>query len=311
MLSANHIKDIARAVGFDACGITSASIVDTDTANGFKDWLSFSGQAQLRYMEQNVEKRLNPTLLVEGVKSIVAVQLAYKPGRRQSVDVPNVSCYAYGQDYHLVIKQKGKEILHLLREQSEVQGQVFVDTAPILEKYWAVKAGLGWIGKNSILVSKRWGTYTFLGLIFLNEEVDRYDTPLLNVGCGDCSGCMEACPTGAIVKPMVVDAKKCISYQTVECKTEGRDLNRELGMSRGKHCYIFGCDICQEVCPWNVKVQANEHEEFLPLPHLLDMTAEDWLKLDDEAFKEKFQNSSLRRAGLNKIKNSIKSVTPK
>lgn len=310
MLSANHIKNIAQAVGFDACGIASAAVVDQDTANGFKDWLSFSGQAQMNYMEQNVEKRLDPTLLVEGVKSIVVVQLAYKPKQRQSIDIPNVSCYAYGQDYHLVVKQKGKEILRQLNEQFEVQGRVFVDTAPVLEKYWAVKAGLGWIGKNSILVSKRWGTYTFLGLIFLNKEVDRYDTSLLDVGCGDCSKCMEACPTGAIVKPMVINAGKCISYQTVECKADGQELNKELRTSRGKHCYIFGCDICQEACPWNARAQANEHEEFIPLSYLFDMNTEDWLGLDDETFEERFQNSSLKRAGLNKIKNSIKSIIP-
>jgi epoxyqueuosine reductase len=209
-----------------------------------------------------------------------------------------------------VVKQKGKEVLRQLNEQFEVQGRVFVDTAPVLEKYWAVKAGLGWIGKNSILVSKRWGTYTFLGLIFLNKEVDKYDTSLLDVGCGDCSRCIEACPTGAIVKPMVIKAGKCISYQTVECKAEGQELNKELRTSSGKHCYIFGCDICQEACPWNARAQVNEHREFTPLSYLFDMNTEDWLKLDNETFEQRFQNSSLKRAGLNKIKNSIKSIIP-
>ena len=298
--NSDWIKNRALDLGFCACGIAKVRNLEEEQ-NHLQHWLDGNLNGTMRYMANHFDKRLDPTRLVEGAKSIISVLINYFPTQLQSdPDAPIISKYAYGRDYHLTVKEKLNDLLILIQQEiSPCRGRVFVDSAPVLEKLWASIAGLGWIGKNSLLISKEYGSYVFIGELIIDLEL-AYDTTFPNNLCGSCSRCMDACPTGAIVAPHIVDARKCISYNTIENKDEiVPDLRHQIGN------HIFGCDICQDVCPWNKKVKANQSAEFKPIDGLLEMNLADWMNLDQSKYSKMFRHSAFERAGFSLIKRNI------
>ncbi len=291
-----YIKQQAQFLGFDACGIAAADIL-SDKEAALQQWLDSGMNADMGYMARNVDKRLDIRLLVPGAKSVVCLLMSYKPQVEQAEGIPKIARYAYGSDYHDIIRGKLKSLLGLIQQQvSECEGRGFVDSAPVLERAWATKAGLGWIGKNGTLISEEFGSYTFLAELVVNIELD-YDSPFEKSLCGSCTKCMDACPTKAIVKPCVVDAGKCISYQTIEHKGE---LNGSL------YGWIFGCDICQQACPWNIKAKTANNVEFTPIENILSMGKDDWESMDENTFNNLFKDSALMRTGFEGIKRNLK-----
>ena len=250
-------------------------------------------------MENNFDKRLNPTLLVEGAKSVVSLLLNYYPSEIQNQESYKISKYAYGQDYHLVIKEKLKELLYSIQEHiGAVDGRAFVDSAPILDKAWAAKSGLGWIGKNSNLLTQQVGSFYFIAELIIDLELD-YDYATTD-HCGTCTVCIDSCPTEAIVAPYIVDGSKCISYFTIELKD---NIPAEM---KGKFDdWAFGCDICQDVCPWNKFSKPHNEPLFNPNPELLSMTKKDWDEITDETFKAVFKNSAVKRTKFEGFKRNI------
>lgn len=260
---------------------------------------------QMSYMENNFDKRLNPTLLVDDAKSVVSLLLNYYPEEHQVENTYKISKYAYGQDYHFVIKEKLKELLDSIQENiGEVSGRVFVDSAPVLDKVWAAKSGLGWIGKNSNLITKQTGSFYFIAELIIDLELE-YDRPTTD-HCGSCTACIDACPTKAIVAPYVVDGSKCISYFTIELK---ENIPQEM---KGKfEDWIFGCDVCQDVCPWNRFSTPHKEPLFNPNPEILSYTKKDWEDITNDVFKSVFKNSPLKRAKLEGLKRNIDFVSKK
>lgn len=250
-------------------------------------------------MEKHFDKRLNPNLLVDDAKSVVSLLLNYYPSETQIEDTYKVSKYAYGQDYHFVIKEKIKELLHSIQENiGEVSGRAFVDSAPVLDKAWAAKSGLGWIGKNSNLITKTIGSFYFIAELIIDLELD-YDSVTTD-HCGSCTACLDACPTEAIVAPYVVDGSKCISYFTIELKD---NLPSEM---KGKFDdWAFGCDVCQDVCPWNRFSKPHNEPLFHPNPELLSMTKKDWEEMTKETFDAVFKNSAVKRTKWEGLKRNI------
>lgn len=297
------IKQKAQALGFDACGITKARKL-VDSEQHLKSFLDQNYHGEMGYLANHFEKRLDPTLLVPGAKSIVVLLLNYFPDQLQKgTETPIISKYAYGKDYHLVIKDKLKVLFEYINtEITPVEGRMFTDSAPVLEREWAVQAGLGWIGKNGLLINKELGSFFFIAELIIDLELE-YDQPYEKEHCGRCNQCLSACPTQALVKPYVLDARKCISYLTIELKDEIPENIRPKLMRRA-----FGCDICQDVCPWNQRPKAHKVEEFKPHPDLLKMTRVDWQQLSKEQFSEMFKNSAVKRAGFEKVKQNIKSL---
>lgn len=282
------IRNMADLVGFEAVGFARATRLDGE-AMRLTDWLGSGYHADMGWMEGHFEKRVDPTLLVEGTKSVVVVLYSYKPAEVQRSHVPQIAKYAYGTDYHIIVKDKLWDLLKLIREQyPEVEGRPFVDSAPVMERAWAVRAGLGWIGKNSLLLNKELGSFFFIGTLMLNIELD-YATPV-KPQCGGCTRCLEACPTRAIVWPKVVDARRCISYHTIENRGEIPDPIKPLLGNR-----VFGCDTCQDVCPWNVKVKPHSHTELTPREAILSFSQSEWLELKEEEFAAIFRNSAVKR----------------
>jgi epoxyqueuosine reductase len=259
---------------------------------------------EMKYMEGHFDKRLDPRLLVPGTKSVVSLMFNYhNPDVNLVKGELKISQYAQGKDYHHVLKWKLKELLKLAREEwGEVEGRVFVDSAPILERVWAAQSGLGWVGKNSLLISKKKGSYYFLAEMMLDVELEP-DAPVAD-HCGNCTACLDACPTGAIVKPYVVDGSKCISYFTIELKGA---IPEPMAGKLGN--WVFGCDICQEVCPWNRHSEKNAEPEFTPSSSLLEMKKSDWLDLTEEVFKKTFKDSPVKRTGFEGLKRNIKFVS--
>ena len=267
----------------------------------FESWLTGGLHGEMGYMEHNLDKRLDPRLLYEGAKSVISVLLNYFPKETQfDPDAPILSKYAYGKDYHFVLKEKLSELLTFI--QTEIvpcSGRAFVDSAPVLDKAWAAKAGLGWIGKNSNLISVEHGSFFFIGELIVDMELQPDEKTVIN-HCGTCTRCIDACPTSAIVSPYVVDARKCISYQTIETKGEldetlkGRFENR-----------VFGCDICQDVCPWNLKSAFHEVEEFEPYPTLMILTKQEWMDMDKTLFNELFRDSAVKRTKYKGLKRNM------
>ncbi len=251
------------------------------------------------YMENHFDKRLNPTLLVDDSKSVISLLLNYYPEQTQIADSYKISKYAYGQDYHFVIKEKLKEFLFSIQENiGEVSGRAFVDSAPVLDKAWAAKSGLGWIGKNSNLLSKQVGSFFFIAELIVDLELE-YDTAVTD-HCGSCTKCIDACPTGAIIAPYVVDGSKCISYFTIELKD---NIPQEM---KGKFDdWAFGCDVCQDVCPWNRFSKPHNEPLFNPNPELLSMTKKDWEEITEETFRAVFKNSAVKRAKYDGLKRNI------
>lgn len=254
---------------------------------------------EMKYMENHFDKRLDPRILVEGAKSVVSLLLNYYPSEIQNSDTYKISKYAYGQDYHFVIKDKLKDLLKFIQtEIGEVNGRVFVDSAPVLDKAWAAKSGLGWIGKNSNLITKQVGSFYFIAELIIDLELE-YDTPTTD-HCGSCTACIDACPTKAIIQPYVVDGSKCISYFTIELKD---NIPQEM---KGKFDeWMFGCDVCQDVCPWNRFSKPHQEPLFNPDPEIISYSKKDWQEITEDVFKKIFKNSAVKRTKLEGLKRNI------
>ncbi len=293
------IKDEAKRLGFLSCGISKATFLEEE-APRLERWLNNNMHGEMAYMANHFDKRLDPTKLVEGSKSVISLLLNYYPSEEQSQDAYKISKYAYGTDYHFVIKDKLKNLLHFIQEEiGDVQGRAFVDSAPVLDKAWAAKSGLGWIGKHSNLLTQQVGSFYFIAELIIDLELE-YDTPVTD-HCGTCTACIDACPTEAIVGPYVVDGSKCISYFTIE-------LNNEIPNEfKGKFDeWMFGCDICQDVCPWNKFSKPHKEPLFNPHPDLLSMTKKDWEEITDEVFRKVFKKSAVKRTKFSGLQRNIK-----
>ena len=292
------IKTEATRLGFMSCGISKAEFLE-DEAPRLEQWLNENRNGEMGYMENHFDKRLDPTLLVPGAKSVVSLLLNYFAQETQREDSYKLSKYAYGRDYHFVIKDKLKQLLHFINEEiGEVGGRAFVDSAPVLDKAWAAKSGLGWIGKNSNLLSKKTGSFFFIAELIIDLELE-YDTPVTD-HCGSCTACIDACPTDAIYEPYKVDGSKCISYYTIELKDSIPESEK------GKfEDWMFGCDICQDVCPWNRFSKPHNEPLFDPHPDLLQMTKHDWEEITRETFNEIFRKSAVKRTKYDGLKRNI------
>ncbi|EJG00589.1 tRNA epoxyqueuosine(34) reductase QueG [Flavobacterium sp. F52] len=292
------IKEEAKRLGFLSCGISKAGFLEQE-APRLENWLKNNRNGQMAYMENHFDKRLNPTLLVDDGKSVVSLLLNYYPDSFQNDESFKISKYAYGQDYHFVIKDKLKELLHSIQENiGEVSGRAFVDSAPVLDKAWAAKSGLGWIGKNSNLITQKVGSFYFIAELIIDLELE-YDHAVTD-HCGSCTACIDACPTQAIVAPYIVDGSKCISYYTIELK---ENLPEEM---KGKFDeWMFGCDTCQDVCPWNRFSKPHSEPLFNPNPDLLSFTKKDWLEITEETFRTVFKNSPIKRTKFDGLKRNI------
>ncbi|MET3027063.1 tRNA epoxyqueuosine(34) reductase QueG [Flavobacterium sp. UW10123] len=292
------IKEEAKRLGFLSCGISKAGFLEEE-APRLENWLKNNRNGQMAYMENHFDKRLDPTLLVDDGKSVVSLLLNYYPDSFQNDESFKISKYAYGQDYHFVIKDKLKELLHSIQENiGEVSGRAFVDSAPVLDKAWAAKSGLGWIGKNSNLITQKVGSFYFIAELIIDLELE-YDYAVTD-HCGSCTACIDACPTQAIVAPYIVDGSKCISYYTIELK---ENLPEEM---KGKFDeWMFGCDTCQDVCPWNRFSKPHSEPLFNPNPDLLSFTKKDWLEITEETFRTVFKNSPIKRTKFDGLKRNI------
>ena len=292
------IKAEASRLGFVYCGISEAQFLEEE-APRLENWLNKNYQGQMSYMENHFDKRLNPTKLVEGSKSVISLLLNYYPSEFQIDDSYKISKYAYGQDYHFVIKEKLKELLNTIQtEIGEVHGRAFVDSAPVLDKAWAAKSGLGWIGKNSNLITQKVGSFYFIAELIIDLELE-YDDPTTD-HCGTCTACIDACPTEAIVAPYVVDGSKCISYFTIELKD-----NLPIEMKGKFDDWAFGCDFCQDVCPWNRFSKPHNEPLFNPNPELLSFSKKDWEEITNETFNKVFKNSAVKRTKLEGFKRNV------
>lgn len=292
------IKAESKRLGFLSCGISKAGFLESE-APSLEKWLNHQMNGQMIYMENHFDKRLDPTLLVDGAKSVISLLLNYYPSEVQNPDSYKISKYAFGQDYHFVIKDKLKELLFAIQtEIGEVSGRAFVDSAPVLDKAWAAKSGLGWIGKNSNLITQKVGSFYFIAELIVDLDLD-YDTVTTD-HCGTCTACLEACPTQAIVAPYVVDGSKCISYFTIELK------DAIPGEFQGKFDdWIFGCDVCQDVCPWNRFSKPHKEPLFNPNPEMLVWSKKDWKEITAETFNTVFKNSPLKRTKLSGLLRNI------
>lgn len=286
-----------------SCGISKAGFLEQE-APRLEAWLNQNRHGQMQYMENHFDKRLDPTKLVEGSKSVISLLLNYYPQQFQRDDSYKISKYAYGTDYHFVIKDKLKELLHCIQEQvGDVHGRAFVDSAPVLDKAWAAKSGLGWIGKHSNLLSKQTGSFYFIAELIVDLDLD-YDTPVTD-HCGSCTACIDACPTQAIVEPYKVDGSKCISYFTIELKNEIPS-----NVSGQFDDWMFGCDVCQDVCPWNRFSKAHKEPLFDPHPDVLSNSKKDWEDITKEVFSEIFKKSPLKRTKFEGLRRNIEFLKP-
>ena len=286
----NWIKAEAKRLGFMSCGVSKAGFLEEE-APRLERWLNQNMHGEMHYMANHFDKRLDPTLLVDGAKSVISLLLNYYPERTQNQsDNYKISKYAYGEDYHFVIKDKLKSLLAFIQEKiGKVNGRVFVDSAPVLDKAWAKRGGLGWVGKHSNLIAKQTGSFFFIAELICDLELE-YDLPVAD-HCGTCTACIDACPTDAIEQPYVVNGSKCISYFTIELKDQ-----IPAGMSEKFQDWVFGCDICQDVCPWNRFAQPHNESAFLPNEKLLNFSKKEWTELTQETFSEVFKKSAVKRA---------------
>lgn len=292
------IKAEAKRLGFLSCGISKAEFLEEE-APRLEKWLKKNMHGEMGYMDNHFDKRLDPTKLVEGSKSVISLLLNYFPEETQKENTYKLSKYAYGQDYHHIIKAKLKELQEFIaREIGEVNGRAFVDSAPVLDKAWAAKSGLGWIGKHSNLLTQQVGSFYFIAELILDLELE-YDHRVTD-HCGTCTACIDACPTQAIVEPYIVDGSKCISYLTIELKNE---MPTEF---QGKmDDWMFGCDVCQDVCPWNRFSKPHREPLFNPNPGLLSMTKKDWEEITEDVFMKVFQKSAVKRTKFSGLKRNI------
>ncbi|WP_109851459.1 tRNA epoxyqueuosine(34) reductase QueG [Aquimarina sp. AU58] len=294
-----RIKSEAKRLGFLSCGISKAEFLEQE-APRLEKWLNQNMHGEMQYMENHFDKRLDPTKLVDDSKSVISLLLNYFPSEKQKdPEAPKLSKYAYGTDYHFVIKDKLKQLLHFIEEEiGEVHGRAFVDSAPVLDKAWAAKSGLGWIGKNSNLLTQQVGSFYFIAELIIDLDLE-YDTPVTD-HCGTCTACIDACPTQAIVEPYVVDGSKCISYFTIELKEEIPNSYKNQFDD-----WMFGCDVCQDVCPWNRFSKPHNEPLFNPKPELLEMSKKDWEEITQEVFSKVFQKSAVKRTKFSGLKRNI------
>lgn len=304
--NALRIKQRAKELGFLSCGISKADFLEEE-APRLEKWLKEGRNGKLAYMENHFDMRLDPRLLVEGAKSVISLTYNYYPEKTQRPDTYKIAKYAYGVDYHFVIKDKLRELMNFIQEEiGEVGGRAFTDSAPVLEGPWAKKAGIGWVGKNTILLTKQHGSFYNLAELIIDLELD-YDQPFKSDHCGTCTRCIDACPTEAILPDRRVDGSKCISYFTIELKDEV--IPDE--MKDRFDDWIFGCDICQDVCPWNRFSLPTQEENYQPNPKLLELSKTDWEDITEDVFREIFKKSAVKRAKFTGLKRNINFVSGK
>ncbi len=296
--NAKTIKRLAEKHGFLDCGISRAGFLEEEAAN-LESFLRANRHGSMQYLENHLDLRLDPTKLVPGAKTVVSLLYNYYPQNTQAAGVPKIARYAFGTDYHRVLRKKLKGLLAELRtEVGELEGRVFVDSAPIMERQWAAKSGLGWIGKNTLLLNKKHGSYFFLAQMVI-DLVCEPDHPVTD-HCGNCTACIDACPTDALLAGKQMDASRCISYFTIELK-EATPMEFHSKLND----WVFGCDICQEVCPWNRFSKPHAEEAFMPMANNLELKSSDWLDMTEEVFKNRFESSAIKRAGLKKMKENV------
>ncbi|MFZ4413805.1 MAG: tRNA epoxyqueuosine(34) reductase QueG [Bacteroidales bacterium] len=296
----DKIKQKAICLGFSYCGIAKITPLEKESSY-LKEWLEKSFHGEMQYMENHFEKRTNPASLIENAKSVISVLLNYFPSNSlEESDNYKIAKYAYGKDYHFIVKSRLNSIIELIQaEFPDAVSRAFCDSAPVMDKVWAERSGLGWIGKNTLLTTPKAGSFFLIGEIITDVEFC-YDTPIKD-HCGNCTRCMDACPAQAIVAPYQLDARKCISYQTIEYKN---DLSSEMKMTQND--WIFGCDICQDVCPWNVRfAKPNQDADLQPGENLLNMRKHDWQQLSKPDFIKLFKNTALERTGYLRLKRNI------
>jgi len=302
-----QIKQRAKEMGFMGCGISKAEFLEEE-APRLEEYLRQGRHGKLNYMENHFDMRLDPRLLVDGAKSVISLSYNYFPEIKQREDSYHIAKFAYGTDYHFVIRDKLRELFEFIIEESgtEVNGRVFTDSAPILEDAWAMKSGLGWVGKHTLLLSKPKGSFFLLAEIILDLELD-YDEAFRTDHCGTCTRCIDACPTEAILPDRKLDASKCISYFTIELKDEmiPSEMNGKF------EDWIFGCDICQDVCPWNRFSLPHHEERFMPKQELLNYSKSDWEEITEEIYREIFRKSSVKRAKFQGFKRNINFISGK
>jgi len=297
------IKQAAHQFGFDYCGISKAVALDED-ARRLESWLGKQFHGTMQYMENHFDLRIDPRKLFPGAKSVITFLKNYYPEQIQSTDGPKVSKYAYGQDYHDIIRQQLRELLQELHTSiGQFNGRGFVDSAPVLERAWAQRSGLGWIGKNGNLITKQSGSFFFIATLIADLELV-YDDPYVKDFCGSCTRCIDACPTEAILPNKVVDGSKCISYFTIELK----DLLIPDNMNGQFDNWLFGCDTCQDVCPWNRFSKPHQEIGFTPIPEILNLSTADWEAMTETQFKEIFRKSPLKRSKYAGIKRNLKFI---
>ena len=294
------IINAAKALGFFHVGFSQAGFLEEE-APRLEHWLQQNYHGKMAYMANHFDKRLDPRLLEPGTKTIISLLLNYFPEQtQQDPNAPQIAKYAYGQDYHYVIKDKLKELLFTLREEiGDIQGRAFVDSAPVMDKVWAQKAGLGWMGKNTNLIDPKNGSFFFIAELFVDLEISP-DGPIKDY-CGTCTRCTDACPTDALATPYLIDASKCISYLTIELK----DADLPSAFKGKMENWAFGCDICQDVCPWNKFSKPHNEPLFNPNPELLSMSKKDWEEITEETFKTVFKNSAVKRTKFEGLKRNI------
>lgn len=296
----NWLINEAHSLGFAAIGFSKARHLHEEE-DRYEEWLKRGMAGEMHYMERNVDLRLDPTKLMPGTKTVVSLLFNYhNPTKPEDPEAPRIASYALGEDYHYVVKWKLKELLKRFQAAwGEVQGRVFVDSAPIMERQWAQLSGLGWLGKNGLLLNKQMGSFFFIAELLLDLELEP-DAPALD-HCGTCRRCIDACPTSAIIQPGVVDGSKCISYYTIELKGA---IPEPAPSAHGN--WIFGCDICQDVCPWNRHAKRHEEPRFQPSPDLLNWGKSDWEALTEVSFREHFRESPIWRTGVEGIQRNLR-----
>lgn len=297
------IKQEALRLGFDVCGIARAEPLDED-ARRLEQWLNKGYNGTMQYMERYFDMRIDPSKLVPDAKSVITLLLNYYPAEQQVPGAPAIAKYAWGIDYHYVIRDKLNQLLAFIKENiGNVDGRGFVDSAPVLERSWAVRSGLGWIGKNGNMLTRHSGSFFFIATLITDLELVP-DAPFAGDYCGTCNKCIEACPTQAIVSPTEVDGSKCISYLTIELK----DALMPQGFEQRNDNWMFGCDVCQDVCPWNRFSKVNQETAFTPIPEILNLSLSEWEAMTEDAFKKIFKNSPLSRTKWNGIQRNIKAI---
>ena len=301
MTFSQEIKQQAYSLGFDACGICRAT--DSGEEARYRQWISENGHAGMDYMARNIDKRLDPRLLVEGARSVVSVALNYYPHRKLADEVPQFAYYAYGRDYHEVVRGKLRQLFDWIKERvPAVTGRYFSDSAPVLERFWAAQAGLGFIGKNTLLIIPGKGSFFFLGELIIDIELD-YDSPV-SQNCGKCRRCLDACPTGAIEQPHRLNARKCISWQTIENRGEiSPDIVPLL------HNNVYGCDICQKVCPWNHYSRPHSTPELMPSEAFMALDLQQLRSMDEEDYRALFRHSAVKRAKFSGLKRNAEAIS--